>query len=646
MKRVIAFSAALCLAFTANAQTLFSYGDVQVDANDFLKAYHKNNPEPQGDKATSIREYLDLYINSRLKIQEAYTRRYDTLPAFLDEVRTLRSQIVENYMNDPLVTDQLVREAFTRSQKDIHAAHIFISARNQSGVVDTAAALKRVGDILKQLGGGANFLQVAQSASDDPSAGKNRGDLGWVTVFTLPYEFENIIYATPAGKYSAPYRSRLGYHIFYNLGERKAAGRMKAQQILLAIPPDASDAVKTQIAKTADSIHKRIQKGESFEKLAASLSNDYITAASNGNMPEIRVGQYDPEFEKQLWALAKDGAVSKPFQTSHGWHIVKRVALRPIVTDSDDKENLEDLKQKIMADGRWKAARGFIYDKVRKDPGLQHRPVDAAALRAYSDSLLEYKPLGIGKQINNETILFIIGQSKYTAADWISYAQAFRFKSDGSGAKPHEQVMEEFVNQSLYNYYRDHLEDYNSEFREQMQEFRDGNLFFEIMQREVWQPAQSDSTALIRLYEQNRSKYLWKQSADVVAFFCSDQSHVNSLQAEIRKNPQEWRKIAQDHAEHLAADSSRYEWEQIPGLTKFPPKEGMLTTPVKNELDNTAAFAYIVKVYPQPTQRSFAEARGMAINDYQEMLEAKWLEQLKQKYPVRINEQVLASILK
>ena len=90
---------------------------------------------------------------------------------------------------------------------------------------------------------------------------------------------------------------------------------------------------------------------------------------------------------------------------------------------------------------------------------------------------------------------------------------------------------------ALYNYYRDHLEDFSEEFRNQMNEFKDGNIFFEIMQQEVWNKAQTDSAALKALYEKNKKNYTWNQSADAVLFFCSDENTAKTVYEEIKKNP-------------------------------------------------------------------------------------------------------------
>lgn len=179
-----------------------------------------------------------------------------------------------------------------------------------------------------------------------------------------------------------------------------------------------------------------------------------------------------------------------------------------------------------------------------------------------------------------------------------------------------------------------------------MNEFKDGNIFFEIMQQEVWNKAQSDTTALLALYEKNKKNYLWKQSADAVVFFCADEVTGKMAYDELKKNPADWKKTADMFTEKVVADSSRYEWEQIPNINKMVPKPGMITTPLVNKTDNTASFAYIVNVYAQPTQRSFNEAKGLVINDYQAVLEQQWDEALRKKYPVVIDQKVLAEISK
>lgn len=642
-----------CLVFItglfsqSNAQTLFTYGDKSVDARDFLRAFNKNNQASEENREKAMRDYLQLYINSRLKIEEAYQRKYDTLPQIRYEVNNLRIQISENYMTDPAAADRLVKEAFLRSQKDIRVSQIFISLRDSNGHLQQQAADKKRDEVLARLKAGEDFSKLAAELSDDPAAKTTKGDLGYVTVFTLPYEIENVVYNTPKGKYSEPLLSKVGYHIFRNMAERKAAGKIKAQQILLASPPNADDAMKKKTALLADSLYKRLRAGENFNRLASAFSHDYISAANGGIMPDISVGQYDPVFESVLWGLSKDGEMSKPFQTSHGWHILKRISMKPINSDSSNKAAMSELRNRILQDTRWKTSKDFIYTTVKEKAGFQKYPYSEEAMWAMTDSVLDLKPMkDIGRTIIASTPMFRIGDSIYTATTWVNYANTYRYKQDGTGAKPHPQVRDEFEQFALINYYRDHLEDFNMEFRDQMNEFRDGNLFFEIMQNEIWTKAQMDTTTLQALYETNKGKYVWTKSVDAILFFCSDEVAAKSAHAEVKKDPSSWRAVVQKNLERVVADSSRFEWEQVPNLFKMIPTAGLITDPFVNESDKSASFAYIIRVNNSPIQRTYPEAKGMVINDYQVLLEEQWNAKLREKYPVKINEAVLEQISK
>jgi len=630
----------------SHAQTLFTYGNYSADAKDFLRAYNKNNTIPVANKTKAMRDYLDLYIASRLKIREAYSRGYDTLSQIQADIENLRSQIVENYMDDPEVADRLLKEAFHRGQKDIHIAHIFISYKNEMGVVDTAAAGKKAKEVYEKLKRGEDFFKLAQQYSSDTAAHRNKGDLGFITVFTLPYEFENIVYNTMPGNFSSLYKSKIGYHIFKNLGERKAIGRIKAAQILLSFPPGSDDAVKKKTALLADSLYQRLLKGDDIAKLASQYSNDYISAASAGVIPEFGVGQYDPDFEKIVFGLKKNGDISKPFLTSHGYHIVKRIRIIPVVTDPNNKASMDELKVKVNSSDRMQFAKNLMIEKALKEIEIKKYPYSDQELMILADSILDNKHLGSPVKITRSTSLFVIGNRIFSVDDYLTYAQAWRYKSDGTGAKPYKQVMDEFVHHTAEEYYRSHLEDFNSDFRNQMTEFKDGNLFFEILQREVWGKAQNDSVALQEYYEKNKDHYTWKQSANAVIFFCSDEISGKSLYDQVKKDPSGWRTASNAFAEKVVTDSSRYEFEQLPNSNKSPIEAGAITTPLKNATDNTVSFAYILRTYPAGLPRNYNDAKGLVINDYQAVLDKQWTEELKKKYPVKINEAVFTQISK
>ncbi len=365
-----------------------------------------------------------------------------------------------------------------------------------------------------------------------------------------------------------------------------------------------------------------------------------------GNMPDFGVGQYEPAFENYVFSLPKDGAIGKPFLTTHGYHIVKRVKLLPVISDPENKNNKLVLKGQVEQSDRMQISRDLLYAKVVQKAGFKKMPYDDSELWALTDSLVDFHALTKKVQINSDTKLFSIGDKTSDVTQWTMYAKTFRYKSDGSGYKPYNQVMDEFINNQAQQYYREHLEDFNTEFRNQMTEFKDGNLFFEIMQQEIWNKAQSDSAALEKYFNANKNKYSWKESADAVIFFCSDINTSKIVYEQIKKKPSSWRSIVDALSEKAVADSARYEWSQVPNGNKAPLKAGMVTNSVINTNDNSASFAYILKLYPKPQPRSFTEARGLVINDYQNELEEKWITELKKKYPVTINQQVLDSISK
>lgn len=645
------FLSLFIFSFFSQAQTLLTYGAHTVDAKEFLRAYQRNNTDSVSAKEVSMRAYLDLYVLAKMKVREAYVRRYDTLSTVQQEVDILRKQLLDKYLADPVLLERLKLEAFQRSQTDREVAHLFISFRNPNRELDSARAYSRKVEVEKKLGQGQDFFSLANAYSDDPAVGQNQGRIGYLTVFSLPYEMETAIYQTPVGKNSAWIRSNKGFHLFRVLSERPAVGIIRVKQILLAIPPGAAEAEKRQIHKLADSLYQSLKKGADFGELAKRFSNDNISAASGGKMEEFGVGQYDPLFEQSILSLDTNNSISAPFATAYGWHIVQRVSVVPPSNDFSSSETQQALEQKIRYDDRWRGAKDFIYDQLRTKAGARRTPYQESALWQFADSLLDRKSLTAeAKTIDKNTALFTIGRdlSKkiYTVGDWIEYATNFRYQPDGSGFKPHAQVRNEWEQYVMVEYYEKNLESFNDEFRNQLTEFRDGNLFFEIMQREVWDKAQSDTAAQHRLFAKQSDQYTWKPSAEVILFFCSDVSAAKELYARLKANPSNWKKESLSFGERVFFDSTRMEWGQIPNLGGQQPLPGQLLEPAINQTDNTATLTYIRKVYPQPGPKTFEEARGSVISDLQTELEKKWDVSLRKKYPLKINEKVFSLLLK
>jgi peptidyl-prolyl cis-trans isomerase SurA len=629
MKKLAALVAVLA-GLSVQGQPLFYYGKDSVTTADFLRAYRKNHTGAHSEKA--LRNYLDLYIASRLKIAEARSRGYDTLPAFLADLESLRQQILPAYLNDREALDRLTEEAFQRSQKDLRLSHLFFAF--QDGY-DTVAAYRRATEALAALKKGQPFEVVAREYSEDPSARSNGGDMGYITVFTLPYELENLAYATPPGGLSPLYRSSAGYHLFRRTADRAPLGRLRAAQILLAFPPGATEESKKAQKRLADSLYRRLQQGDDFGQLAAQFSNDIISAASNGQLAEFGTGEYDPVFGSAAFGLTKDGQVGAPVETAHGYHIIKRLQRIPVATQRTAAV-LSLLRSRVEGSDRMRRPRQELAARILRQGGFQRQLKEEGALWAYADSLLNRRIPARPTGLEGSSPLFRLGERQVTVGEFTSYAQSFRFNTAGK-PKPFPVVMEEFLEATALDHYQNHLEKYNEGFRYQLEEFRDGNLFFEIMQREVWGRAQGDSAALARYYAANRGNYRWKESADAVIFYASDASSGRAFAAALRKSPSSWRSLVESMSEKIAADSGRFELEALPGKPAAI-AAGALTSLQENKEDGTASLALVLKRYPAGGLRSFAEARGKVIADYQEVLEKEWLQALRKKYSVRVNE--------
>ncbi|HEV9035290.1 MAG TPA: hypothetical protein VGQ51_01665, partial [Puia sp.] len=192
---------------------------------------------------------------------------------------------------------------------------------------------------------------------------------------------------------------------------------------------------------------------------------------------------------------------------------------------------------------------------------------------------------------------------------------------------------------------RNHLEEYNADFAFQLSEFREGNLLFEIMQRKIWDKASTDSAGLMKYYEGHKNNYWWNASADALLFTCRDAATAEGLKARLQTHPiVSWRQMVDSGATAIQADSGRYELAQIPnpGGTALTPQT--YTAFSTNPADNSVSFAYILDIYRDRAPRNFRDARGFVINNYQNWMEDQWIAELKKKYPVKIEEKVIAGL--
>jgi peptidyl-prolyl cis-trans isomerase SurA len=629
---------------SVQGQTIFTYGNKQVSKAEFLRAYTKNNTD---DKPTekSYRDYFELYAKFKVKVQAALDMRLDTLPNLKAETQNFRNQLAENFLNDEGSTKELIDEAWSRSQSDIHVAHIFIPIHKADSAVQIQRAQAKINKAYEQLKQ-QSFEQVALEYSEDPSVKSNKGDIGYVTVFVLPYALENIVYNTPVGQYSKPYRSASGFHIFKVIGQRKAAGRIKAAQILLIFPPESSKIQEDSVRAKADSLATALRNGADFGNLARQFSNDNLSYQNGGELPEFGVGRYAPEFELAAFALEKDGLISKPVRTEFGYHIIKRIGYTPAQKDKEDEQWRENMKQQIMQSDRMEVSRRKLLKNIQQKTKFRKFAYNQNHLWRLTDSVLANKKLPVFTDLNSNTPLFAFSKQSVRVKDWQNYLESIKSVPALVSGKTNAELFELFVEVSSFDYYRNHLQEYNADFVFQLNEFKEGNLLFEVMQRKIWDVATEDSAALKKFYQKNSNKYWWESSADAIILTCADATIADSLKAKLQKDPAAWRNFIDNNNGTVQADSGRFELGQIPVVDRTNFSPALMTANVKNASDNSITFAYIVRLHNNREPRNFDDARGFVINDYQEYLENEWLAELGKKYPIKLNEAVFSTLPK
>jgi peptidyl-prolyl cis-trans isomerase SurA len=640
---ILLFSSGLLVSSGLSAQTLFTVDGSPISKEEFQKAFSKNNTGVVPTEK-AYRDYLELYIRYKLKVKAAYAAQLDTLPAQRTELQNFRSQVADAYMKDQESMDRLVREVSVRGQKDIRLAHIYIALPRNAAPADTLRAYEKAMTIYGDLKKGKKFGDLAASFSDDPASKSNKGEIGYITIFTLPYELESLAYSLAPGQFSRPFRSKGGYHLFRNEGERKALGRIKVAQILLSFPPGASTQVREQVRLRADSLYKVLQNGGDFAALARTFSTDNLTYQNGGEMPEFGIGHYDSAFEAAAFGLDRDGAISRPLATEFGYHLIKRLSRKPFPLKMDDAA-MAGLRQQVLNDPRVEISRQALYNRIFRETGFQRAPIPEAELWGFTDSAFRNPGYSSNGSLSNSTMVFSYSQRSYTIKEWIDFVRVTKPTRAGSSLSDRD-LLQRYIERTAMDYYRNHLVQYNKDFAFQLNEFKEGNLLFEIMQRKVWDKASADSAGLLKYYDAHKGKYWWNASADALLFTCNSTGTAEALKARLIAGAVgAWRTYSDSIGSAIQADSGRYELTQIPGTAFSAPAAQSFTEFTGNKADNTVSFAYILTVYNNREPRGYHDARGFVINDYQGYLEEQWVAGLRKEYPVNVDEKVFKTLL-
>lgn len=620
---------------------LFTIDGQPVPASEFSYIYAKNNRDDADFSEASLRDYLDLYTKFKLKVREAYAMGLDTVSTLQTELAGYRKQLADSYLTDKEITDRLVDEAYKRMQEDVQVAHILIKT-NPNVATDTLAAYGKIQAIYKRLQAGEAWDEVARKSSEDNATKDAGGNLGYITAL-LPngfYSFETAAYETPVGQYSAPVHTTLGYHIVKVLNKRQARGELDIAHILLRVKADGSDdkAVKMRI----DDLYAQLKAGGRFEELAKKSSEDKTTAERGGAIGPIVINQYERSFEDAVYALANDGDYTAPVRTRLGWHIIKRVRKRPMMTMDQAKRKIET---QISRDERITAARQTMVNRIKKEAGYT---IDENVYNQFvsmaGEDLQTYR-----WQVPNvpPATLITLGGDSYSNIDFGNYirnnARTRMGMAKGTANKEIlDKVLADFVNEKALFYEEKNLSAKYPEFKSLMREYEEGILLFEATKVNVWDKASKDTVGLEAFHAAHVNDYMWDERLEI-ATVTLDSASLNQLPT-IKK----W--AAKKPIDVVAAKAAK---KKI-GMTvtrKIYQKEDPLPAGItwaagqKADLPDSTGFVSVEKVIP-PTPKTLDEARGYIIADYQDQLEKDWIASLQAKYPVKVNDAVLMSLVK
>ncbi|MDB4060471.1 peptidylprolyl isomerase [Vicingaceae bacterium] len=631
------FSVATVQAQSKDEVIFIDFGDEKITKAEFKRVYQKNNSGEIISKST-VDEYLDLYINFKLKVKEAVDLEMNKDPAFIKELSGYRKQLAQPYLTADGIMEELKKEAYDRLQYDVKASHILIKLDQNASPEDTVAAYKRAIRVKKNLENGQDFELMAKQYSDDPSAKTNGGSLGYFTSFYMLYPFESAAYNTKVGKISEIVRTQYGYHVLKVVDKRPSVGNVEVAHILISNDQELS--------KTNDSegkikeIYAKIKQGEKFEDLAAQFSDDTRSAADGGVLPMFGVGRMVPEFEKAAFGLKADGDISEPFFTPYGWHIVKRLQHAPI----GSFESVEsELVQKIKKDSRANLSQASVINKIKNQYGFTENLKERDDFYKIIDSSFFKGTWSVDAAKGLTKELLKIGDKFVNQQDFAQYLENNKSKKVIDSRVLVNARYDAFKRASILEYKNFKLDEEYPDFRYLMQEYHDGILLFNLTDKLVWSEAVKDTSGLQAFYSTNKENYKWDKRVDAIVF-----SSLNKKVAEIVKTMLKEGKDVKEIIEEINRPSQlnlRYETK------KYLKGENEIVDQVKWEkgisenvtLNGRFHFVKIKEVI-EPTYKTLEDSRGLITSDYQNFLEKEWIQSLRSKNKLEVDKKILKEL--
>ncbi|MBV5312662.1 MAG: peptidylprolyl isomerase [Prolixibacteraceae bacterium] len=636
--RSIGISLIILASLTVSAQKkneiVVKIGDQKVSKEEFIANYQKNNTNilDEKDRKTPT-EYLDLYINFKLKVLEAQKLGYDTVKTFIEELKGYRQELAKPYLTDVSYNEDMVQTAYHRTKYERKASHILILVNPETPPSDTLVAWNKIADIRKQIIDGADFNEMGAKYSQDPSAAQNKGLLGYFSAFQMVFPFEDMTYKTPVGQVSEIVRSRFGYHIIKVHDERQTLGEMKVAHIMKMFPQQASEATIAQLKLSADSIWAKATGGADFAELAKTLSDDKQSAAEGGILNWFTPTNMVPSFAEAAFALKKDGDISPVIRTPYGWHIIKRLELRTT-------QPFEKLRPELEA-------------KIKQNPSISKYSDEAFDRKLRAEYQLKIDETNFGKLTTSvgdtikrkaikDNLLVSFANQTITVGQFTEFLQKQNFSPNSDKLEAElTDLLNKLINLKLLEYENTQLEKKHPDFARVYNEYHDGILLFNISKDKIWDVASTDSARLHKYYSQTSKKYFWNDRFKgwvIESKNIEIRSRLEKMLDEKELSKQELEDIFNTKTENnIQLRDVAVEKGNDPIVDYY-----IWSGPKPTGFDETTTFVHGKIV--QHEQKELKDAWGLYSSDLQEQIEKEWIASLRTKHPIEINKKVLKKI--
>ncbi len=622
-------------------EIILEIGDESVKKEEFKYIYEKNNSDdPNLYSKESLKDYLDLYTKFKLKVKAAEKAGIDTTKQFKKEFQKYRDQLANPYLTNDSIMENLVEEAYNRKMQLIKAKHLTIRVPKGAPTKDTQNAYETLKTIQKKLERGKEFKSMVKAYQDQTKYGK----LGYFTVFDQPYPIENAAYSTPEGETTGIVRSKHGYHLLKITEKKPYQGKVRASHIMVKPKKQKNDTANWERAeKLIKEAYKQLKGGESFADVVAEYSEDRRSKSNDGKLPPFdRLTRHFPDkFKNKAFRLDEKGAYTKPFKTRYGYHIVKRRGMKK--PDSLNKMR-EDLVKEIKKKPRYDKVKRSVVKDIKQSSGYTQINKPDNLQKHFDSSLLKGHWTMDGKS-GLDKKLFKIGDKQLSAIDFARYIENNQKKKP-----PFNDITallkyyyKQFEQKEILAYEKRHLDEKYPEFRNLIREYKDGILLFEIMDQKVWSKAVNDTNGLKEYHKSNRSKYQRPLTKVGYFFECNDKSTQKSIASKVKngKKPATIRENLAGKGAEISLTYDSFRKNENPVIKQTKNEKGIYTKKHNGKF-------YVIKIDKiKPAGLAPLETvRGKVVADYQEHLEETWIKNLKQKYPVKIHDDVLESLYK